>query len=291
MEATNLIRSMNPTAIIIPAVNSVVPLTEILMTQRFTEEFARGVSGWMEDIASGVKHIPETLEYGIGSFLYTADRPFHPQRLHDWVDTMYFWKEISIEVAEEEDNEDEEEPEKAPQGTPLPETAASADVPKIEDFGEEEKRRRNAAYGNFFRSKGFVWLGNPNRVDHVVEWSQAGTVLTIEYASPWSSFGAMPSRGQRLVFIGQDIKKEALKRDLDALLLTDEEWTNLQQGSYGENPLPDPFEPFPTSDMCAHRTANAEKCIGRPHQSDHGRQQTAGTALEPRHPAKKRSRE
>lgn len=253
-EVVALIRSVNPTADIIPAVRCEVDAQALLATQRFTESWANSVLGWMEDIASGVKHTPETLEYGIGSFLYTADRPFHPQWLYDWVDKNYYWLEIVTEVVEVDEEEDvalstnkgahekEEENPAAVVGQCADVAVRKEEVPL---FGEKEKQLRDAAYGNFFRSKGFVWLGNPDRLPHVMEWSQAGTVLNLQYTTTWDHFSTQ-ERGQRLVFIGQDIKSDVLTRDLDTLLLTVEEWSAMQRGDYDKAPLQDPFRPFPS---------------------------------------------
>ncbi|CUG88553.1 cobalamin biosynthesis protein, putative [Bodo saltans] len=268
-ELKGLVRSINPTALIVPATQCAIAVREVLASCRFSEDWAKGVAGWMEDIESGITHTPETLEYGIGSFLYTADRPFHPQRLHDWVDRLYFWNEIAFEdldapqEGDEEDDDDEDaddddgaacaaSPPQHHEAVPQkPDRSVSTDIAPMnaegfQEFGAKEKLVRDAAYGNFFRSKGFIWLGNPDRVDHVMEWSQAGTVLNLQYSSTWDNFSTQ-IRGQRLVFIGQGIKKDELKRDLDELLLTEEEWGKLQRGEYNETPLPDPFEPFPVA--------------------------------------------
>ncbi|MCU0514671.1 MAG: GTP-binding protein, partial [Anaerolineae bacterium] len=72
-----LLRKLNPGAKLLRAVRGQVPLTEVLHTGRFDFEKAAAFSEWL----TGETHTPETEEYGIHSFAFTARRPFHPQRL------------------------------------------------------------------------------------------------------------------------------------------------------------------------------------------------------------------
>lgn len=59
-----------------------VGATEIMNTKSFDIKSARMVPGWLQELQSaGSNHTPETAEYGISSFVYRADRPFHPNRL------------------------------------------------------------------------------------------------------------------------------------------------------------------------------------------------------------------
>ncbi|MFI6871438.1 GTP-binding protein [Nocardia sp. NPDC050406] len=77
VEAT--LRRLNPKAKILRAVQGRVELSEVLDTGLFDPDLAAETAGWEEELAGG--HTPETEEYGIRSLTYTADRPFHPQRL------------------------------------------------------------------------------------------------------------------------------------------------------------------------------------------------------------------
>lgn len=74
-----LLRRMNPNAKIIRTVRGQVPIDEVLATGRYDPEAAARSEGWEEELAGG--HTPETEEYGIRSFVFRADRPFHPLRL------------------------------------------------------------------------------------------------------------------------------------------------------------------------------------------------------------------
>ncbi len=83
-ELQALLRHLNPDAEQIVATRGVIAPQRILGTHRFDFEKAEAAPGWQKEL-SGV-HIPETEEYGIGSFVYRARRPFHPERLWAQVD-------------------------------------------------------------------------------------------------------------------------------------------------------------------------------------------------------------
>jgi G3E family GTPase len=82
-----IIRRLNPKASILHATESRVPLNEILGTGRFQLEQAEEMPDWLATPRG--QEATETEEYGISSFVYRRDRPFHPQRLseeisNDW---------------------------------------------------------------------------------------------------------------------------------------------------------------------------------------------------------------
>jgi G3E family GTPase len=171
-----------------------------LGTGKFSFERAQQAAGWLKEMRG--EHVPETEEYGISSFSYLARRPFHPQRFFDFL-------------------------------------------------------HNTESYGKLLRSKGFFWLAT--RPEFAGQWSQAGGIAhhgfagmfwkavpkdkwpqDPEYlesiANQWvEPFGDMR---QELVFIGQNLRKEAVIEALDACLLSDQE---LLAGKAVWATLPDPF--------------------------------------------------
>lgn len=179
-----VLRSLNPDAEIVPMVMGQVDLHKVLDTGLFDFEKAEQAPGWLKELRG--EHIPETEEYGIGSFVYTARRPFHPQRFFDLLHE-----------------------------------------------GEWEN-------GTLLRSKGFFWLAS--RPDHAGSWSQAGGMMQHGLAGRW--WASVPKqewpeeylqdiqtqwaepygdRRQELVFIGQNVDADKVRRELDDCLLTDVE--------------------------------------------------------------------
>ncbi|RXZ43951.1 zinc metallochaperone GTPase ZigA [Crenobacter cavernae] len=191
---------LNPRAGQIVAEFGRVPLEQILDTGRFDFDAAAEAPGWLK--ALNGEHLPETEAYGIASFVYRARRPFHPQR---------FWNLM---------------------------------------VGGE--------WQGVLRSKGYFWLAS--RPDWVGNWSQAGGACRHgpagqwwaavdksewpaddgwreEIAADWHD-NAVGDRRQELVFIGVDLDEVAIKRHLDACLLSDVEW---QGGEAAWAGYADPF--------------------------------------------------
>ncbi len=62
-----MIRTMNPTAKLIQSEFSKVPVSSIVGTGLFSFAQAESSTGWLAEARLG-EHVPETLEYDIGSF-------------------------------------------------------------------------------------------------------------------------------------------------------------------------------------------------------------------------------
>ncbi|KAL4969897.1 CobW domain protein [Aspergillus stella-maris] len=250
-----LISLLNPDAKLIECSYSKVDVREIIGTGRFNFLKAASGAGWLRSlhemtvVQTGVgKRVapkPETLEYGINNFVYTARRPFHPRRLFQLIhDKFILLQSLNSHDHEhgngddEDDEEDEDEEEEDEESDE-----------EITDFDQPDQsvilsnKRSSLAFGPVLRSKGFFWLAT--RPMHFGEWSQAGGMLTVGCGGPW--FAEVPDEGwpedkdvresierdfqgkwgdrrQELVFIGEGLDVDAITKLLDGCLLDDKDW-------------------------------------------------------------------
>lgn len=101
-----ILHSLNPRAKIEISEFGQVKLDKILNTNLFDFNEAAQAPGWLKELRG--EHTPETEEYGIGSFVYRARKPFHPQRFFDFVNSEwqgvirskgFFWLACNPEFA------------------------------------------------------------------------------------------------------------------------------------------------------------------------------------------------
>jgi len=195
-----ILKTLNTHAKIIPISQGQVDVDDVLSTGLFDFERAQQAPGWLKEMRG--EHVPETEEYGIGSFSYIARRPFHPEKFYHFL------------------------------------------------HGTEQ-------FGKLIRSKGYFWLAS--RPEFAGQWSQAGGIARHGFGGMfWKSvpeenwptdeeylesirknwvepFGDMR---QELVFIGQQLDKDAMTQALDKCLLTEDE---LLKGKGYWATLSDPF--------------------------------------------------
>lgn len=82
------IQRLNPGAKIISSEFGKVASKEILNTKLFDFEEAQTSAGWIKELEAG-HHTPETEEYGISSFVFRDQRPFHPERFWRYLNEEY----------------------------------------------------------------------------------------------------------------------------------------------------------------------------------------------------------
>mmetsp|Transcript_2 Transcript_2/g.1 ORF Transcript_2/g.1 Transcript_2/m.1 type:complete len:295 (+) Transcript_2:1029-1913(+) len=156
--------------------------------------------------------------FGIHSFVYSRRTPFHPQRLKDLV---LKW---------------------------LPVSSNSETTPAV----------GNTPIKSVLRSKGFVWMSNSHGT--AFYWSHAGQHFEIRDEGDWWASvddedwpedpaqqqvilgdfdlqGDCGDRRQEIVFIGVKMNEEAISKQLDSALLTEDEMVKYRE-NWGQKPDP-----------------------------------------------------
>jgi len=197
------IQKLNPGAKIITSNYSKVAPSEILNTKLFDFEEAQSSAGWQKELEGGT-HTPETEEYGISSFVFRSQKPFHPER---------FWKYIN-----------EEYPSSIIRAKGLFWLASRPD----------DAINFSQAGGSSRLEKAGVWWASMTFNERLKYQSFADNREYIE--SKWSK--RWGDRMNELVFIGQDIEKEKMIADLEKCLLQDSEQLQFESKKGFADPFP-----------------------------------------------------
>jgi len=80
-EIEAVLETLQPRAKIIRTEFGAVDPGEILDTGRFDFEAAQNSAGWKHELEDGHHHDAAADEHGVESFVFRADRPFHPERI------------------------------------------------------------------------------------------------------------------------------------------------------------------------------------------------------------------
>lgn len=186
-EIKRVIAKLNPEAKVITTTHSEIDPKEILNTHLFDFEKASQSAGWIKELEN--EHVPETDEYGIGSFVYRARRPFNINRFEDYINERwhhgilrskgFFW---------------------------------------ISSQPGDALVWSQAGQMSSIQKAGVWWASMPvkDRNQHPSFQAYEEVIM-----SKWDKqFG---DRHIELVLIGQDMQEEKIRKELDACLCTDGE--------------------------------------------------------------------
>jgi G3E family GTPase len=216
---TKLIQTLNPTGKIVTTRYSVLNPQLILNTKMFSMAEAEKSQGWLLSLSSPTEVVSEADEYGVSSFVYRARKPFHPARLHHWIDQIFCF----------------------------------ADQWKTVD-SDRRLDVMTSRFGQIFRSKGFCWIAG--RDTHTGGWAHSGRLIVIDPMIPWYAsqpeadweveddedlanikrkfVGEHGDRRQEIVFIGIKLQESEITDTLNRCLLTEEEMKSHSYASDGK---------------------------------------------------------
>lgn len=196
-----ILRHLNPDATFVRCEHGKVPLDAIFETGLFDFDKVSESPAWLKELNG--EHIPETEEYGISSFVYRADHPFHPERFRKTMADDRLWSKVV----------------RAKGFFWLASRPAL-----IYEWAQ--------AGGSCSYTVSGLWLASQPQELWPVE-SEAEREEILEEWHP--RYG---DRRQELVFIGIHMDSDAITKALDACLLTDEE---LAEGEEAWLDYNDPF--------------------------------------------------
>lgn len=201
----SLIRKLNADADIIESSFGKVPLNRVLNTGLFDFEKTSQSAGWIAELEKGPEnHTPETLEYGISSFVYRARKPFHPMRFWNYLNDQWHGSIIRSKG--------------------LFWLASRPDV----------AMNWSQAGGSLRSEKAGVWWCSMPYQQRVQYAAFVDNQYEIERR--WhKEFG---DRINELVLIGQDMDEATIRAELDACLCTDVEVKAMWQGQRFKDPFP-----------------------------------------------------
>jgi len=205
VELEGVLGSLNPRARIVRAAHGDVPLDAILDTGLFDFDQASTAPGWLAEMRG--THTPETEEYGVSSFVYRARRPFHPERLHDFL--VAGWRH----------------------GNLLRSKGWFWLATRFHEAGSWSQAGGIMHHGY----AGRFWAAMPD--EHWPDDLEWRARILEKWDEPWGD------RRQEIVFIGQDMDVDAASAALDSCLLTEAEE---QVGPDGWRSFPDPFPRWQT---------------------------------------------
>mmetsp|Transcript_47477 Transcript_47477/g.101365 ORF Transcript_47477/g.101365 Transcript_47477/m.101365 type:complete len:520 (-) Transcript_47477:241-1800(-) len=187
---TTFLRKLNQTAQIICTEHSVLEPQQLLGTARFSPQDAEKHPNWLTE-AREHEHTPETLEYGISSFVFRARRPFHPVRLR-----------AALEVR--------------------PRPGALANLLRLKGtmwHGDVPNQRVFAALAGteFTLSPGPPWMAAVPRQ----HWPDNEHDMPDNWEADWDA--AYGDRRTELVCIGRELDSEAARAQMEACVLTTDE--------------------------------------------------------------------